>query len=102
MVVLEGGPGTLGTIHSAVAGDNPIPVVIVKSSGRAADLFAFALTISGEIRIANQEGVHEGLMEAIAHLLPELKEEKRKVAYKQILDCLEFERMVRNTFIRFC
>ncbi|XP_078407809.1 transient receptor potential cation channel subfamily M member 2 isoform X2 [Cetorhinus maximus] len=39
-VVLEGGPGTLNTIHSAM--DNGTPCVIVEGSGRVADVLANA------------------------------------------------------------
>ena len=93
LLVLEGGPGTLGTIHSAVTGDNPVPVVVVKSSGRAADLLVYALTLSSEILEANKVGVHAGLMDVVNKIFPGLKD-KGKVAYNQILECLKFKGMV--------
>ncbi|XP_041056739.1 transient receptor potential cation channel subfamily M member 2 isoform X2 [Carcharodon carcharias] len=42
-VVLEGGPGTLNTIHSAM--DNGTPCVIVEGSGRVADVLANAAAL---------------------------------------------------------
>lgn len=96
LLVLEGGPGTVGTIHSAVTGDNPVPVVIVKSSGRAADLFAYALTLSTEILEADEDGVHEGLVQGIETLFQGLNENKLKQVYRQVLECLAFEHMVRT------
>ena len=93
LLVLEGGPGTLGTIHSAVTGDNPVPVVVVKSSGRAADLLVYALTLSSEILEATKVGVHAGLMDKVNKIFPRL-EDKGKVAYNQILECLECKEKV--------
>jgi len=40
LLVLEGGPGTLETVHQAI--QNHTPTVVVKGSGRAADILAFA------------------------------------------------------------
>ena len=40
LLVLEGGPGTLETVHQAIA--NNTPTVLVKGSGRAADILAYA------------------------------------------------------------
>ena len=40
LLVLEGGPGTLETVHQAIL--NNTPTVVVKSSGWAADILAFA------------------------------------------------------------
>ncbi|XP_059823427.1 transient receptor potential cation channel subfamily M member 2 [Hypanus sabinus] len=42
-VALEGGPGTLSTIHSAIS--NGTPCVIVEGSGRAADVLAAAANL---------------------------------------------------------
>ncbi|XP_072117252.1 transient receptor potential cation channel subfamily M member 2 [Mobula birostris] len=42
-VALEGGPGTLNTIHSAIS--NGTPCVIVEGSGRAADVLAAAANL---------------------------------------------------------
>lgn len=39
-VVMEGGPGTLDTVHGSVG--NGTPVVLIKHSGRVADLLVFA------------------------------------------------------------
>ncbi|XP_013398789.1 transient receptor potential cation channel subfamily M member 2 [Lingula anatina] len=49
LVVVEGGPGTIHTVHSAIM--NGTPAVIVDGSGRAADIFAFAYKFSREVVI---------------------------------------------------
>ena len=46
LLVLEGGPNTVATVHAALTQDPPVPVVVIKDSGRAADLLAFAHNIS--------------------------------------------------------
>lgn len=48
-VVLEGGPGTLETVKSAI--QNGTPSVIVEGSGRAADILAYAYNNSKEEEI---------------------------------------------------
>ncbi|XP_064643438.1 transient receptor potential cation channel subfamily M member-like 2 isoform X2 [Lineus longissimus] len=55
-VVLEGGPGTLETVKSAV--ENGTPAVIVRGSGRAADIlgYAFANSRAEEIEVTDQFG----------------------------------------------
>ena len=42
-LVLEGGPNTIRTVHAAITQKPPMPVIIIKGSGRAADLLAFAV-----------------------------------------------------------
>ena len=56
LLVLEGGPGTLETVHQAI--HNNTPSVIVKGSGRAADILAYAYQNSKEeeIEATDQEG----------------------------------------------
>ena len=46
LLVLEGGPNTVATVHAAISQDPAVPVVVIKDSGRAADLLAFAHNIS--------------------------------------------------------
>lgn len=41
-LVLEGGPNTVLTVYEAITQEPPMPVVVIKGSGRAADLLAFA------------------------------------------------------------
>lgn len=41
-LVLEGGPNTIQTVLAAIYNDPPMPVVVIKGSGRAADLIAAA------------------------------------------------------------
>lgn len=56
LLVLEGGPGTLQTVHQAI--QNNTPAVIVKGSGRAADILAYAYQNAKEeeIEACDQEG----------------------------------------------
>ena len=44
--MLEGGPNTVLTVYEAINQDPAVPVVVIKDSGRAADLLAFAHNIS--------------------------------------------------------
>ena len=46
VLVLGGGPNTVATVHAAISQDPAAPVVVIKDSGRAADLLAFAHNIS--------------------------------------------------------
>ncbi len=46
LLVLEGGPNTILTVYEAISEDPAIPVVVIKDSGRAADLLAFAHNVS--------------------------------------------------------
>ncbi|KAL5010117.1 hypothetical protein ScPMuIL_012422 [Solemya velum] len=59
LLVLEGGPGTLETTHEALR--NNTPVVLVKGSGRAADILCYALENSTveEKEVSNKKGVKE-------------------------------------------
>ncbi|KAL4228805.1 Transient receptor putative cation channel subfamily M member 2 [Mactra antiquata] len=56
LLVLEGGPGTLQTVHQAI--QNNTPAVIVKGSGRAADILAYAYQNAKEedFEACDQEG----------------------------------------------
>lgn len=45
-MVLEGGPNTVATVYEAITQDPAVPVVVIKDSGRAADLLAYAHNIS--------------------------------------------------------
>ena len=45
-LVMEGGPNTITTVHAALSQDPPLPVVVIKGSGRAADLLEFACNLS--------------------------------------------------------
>ena len=56
LLVLSGGIGTLDTVHKAI--QNNTPAVIVKGSGRVADILAYAYQNAKEKKIEakNQEG----------------------------------------------
>lgn len=53
LLVLEGGPGTLETVHQAIT--NNTPTVVVKGSGRAADILAYAYQNAKEEEIEAQD-----------------------------------------------
>ena len=58
VLVVEGGPGTVGTVYEAVSKE--IPGVIIKQSGRAADTLVYALTISDQLKALQKTGkVHK-------------------------------------------
>ena len=42
LLVIEGGIQTLGTVLKSVESDPPVPIVVAKGSGRAADILAYA------------------------------------------------------------
>ena len=56
LLVLEGGPGTLETVHQSIK--NNTPAVIVKGSGRAADILAYAYQncVERDFDAQDQEG----------------------------------------------
>ena len=56
LLVLEGGPGTLETVHSAIASNTP--TVSIKGSGKCADIIAFAYQNAREEEVTgcDQEG----------------------------------------------
>lgn len=57
VVMVEGGPGTLKTVYNSVLHNNP--VIIVKGSGRAADIMAYAYqnAIKSDEDEFNKEGI---------------------------------------------
>ncbi|XP_060577769.1 transient receptor potential cation channel subfamily M member-like 2 isoform X4 [Ruditapes philippinarum] len=98
LLVLEGGPGTLETVHQAI--QNNTPSVIVKGSGRAADILAYAYQNSKEeeIEATDQEGKKQKKARRFMDdsLLVEVKEMVEKefkndvdTHVGRIKDCLE-------------
>ena len=102
LLVLEGGPGTLGTVYSAINNKIPVPCVIIGGSGRCADLLAYTMKNSEEIEktMESADGIeHEGLMEVIKETFPEKpKEEDRKAIYEKLIKCVQKKESVRKCY----
>ena len=86
MLVVEGGSGTIETVYGAC--QRSIPVVLIKESGRAADLFAYACEKLPDDYIKNGELIKQNI--------PDLKsddggsvEEKYNYLYQKIRGCME-------------
>ena len=96
LLVLEGGPGTLKTVCGAIDLEPPVPVVIIKDSGRAADVIAYALSnINDELYFQPGE-YHTELWNMMTEVFTELKsEEQKQDAYKKILACVRKKDSVR-------
>lgn len=47
LVVLEGGINTIQTVLKSIESDPPVPIVVAKGSGRAADILAYAYELHG-------------------------------------------------------
>ena len=93
MLVLEGGSGTIETVYGAC--QRCIPVVLIKGSGRAADLLAYACEVFSDDFIKSSEMVHQELTSKIKENFPDLKsddvitaEEKYKDLYEKIRNCM--------------
>ena len=94
LLVLEGGPGTLGTVIGAIEGDHAIPVVIVKGTGRAADLLAYAVTsvdVNSPDSLNDLNSMVEEIFGPEHEVNPSLNLKK---LYDQALLCAEKKHMV--------
>ena len=99
MLVVEGGSGTIETVYGAC--QRSIPVVLIKESGRAADLFAYACEKLPDDYIKNGEMIHQDLMSKIKQNIPDLKsddgdsvEEKYNDLYQKIRGCMKNKKCV--------
>ena len=99
MLVLEGGSGTIETVYGAC--QRSIPVVLIKESGRAADLLAYACEELPDDFIENSEMVHQELMSKIKENFPDLSsddlstvEEKYKDLYEKVRRCMKKKKYV--------
>ncbi|XP_057292178.1 transient receptor potential cation channel subfamily M member 3-like isoform X1 [Hydractinia symbiolongicarpus] len=105
-LLLEGGPKSLETVCEAVAKEPVVPVVIIKDSGRAADVLADVIDRISEDdleRIRDEENMDQNLLDVILKNFKEFvideekdNEEKQKqkknnlkTAYFNVLKCLE-------------
>ncbi|XP_053372803.1 transient receptor potential cation channel subfamily M member-like 2 [Mercenaria mercenaria] len=98
LLVLEGGPGTLETVHQAIK--NNTPSVVVKGSGRAADILAYAYQNSKEEEIAgnDQEGkqqkksrrfMDDSLLVEVGNMVEREFRNDVDTHVQRIKDCLE-------------
>eukprot|EP00794_Sanderia_malayensis_P009473 gene9473-10461_t len=92
LLVLEGGPNTIKTVYEAITQDPAIPVVVIKDSGRAADLLAFSHTISqGEGPLFDMGDVveHKQLLNKVEQTFPEMDQSKCLEVYGDVLKCVQ-------------
>ena len=106
MLVVEGGPGTVETVHGAC--QRSIPVVLIKDSGRAADALAYAYNNLSKDFIENSEIEDKELMSVIKKNFQDIpskdardKEEKFKDLYEKIRGCIKHKKYVSYSH-RFC
>lgn len=92
LLVLEGGPGTLGTIKGSLEGQ--VPVVLIKDSGRAADFLVDVLeNFSQEeldsicaARTGNEKLM--GLVEETFPGNPSKSEEENNKTLRELYNCV--------------
>lgn len=87
LLVLEGGTGTIDTVY--VACQNCIPVVLIKYSGRAIDILAYAYKNLPDDFRENSQKKHEGLMSIIEEKFPKLPSNKVKDIYEKTRGCMK-------------
>ena len=105
--MLEGGFGTIQQVLSAC--QQEIPVVVIKESGRAANVLAYAYENLSDDFLNENAPEHEGLMSLIESNFQESKsddtkpgdekERKLKKLYKDIISCMKKK---RNVSLRYC
>ncbi|XP_066913442.1 transient receptor potential cation channel subfamily M member-like 2 isoform X2 [Clytia hemisphaerica] len=91
-LVLEGGPNTIETVLTAVNSEPPMPVVVIKGSGRAADLIAAAHQLTrGEGPIFEMQEVVErkNLLQMIEKVFSGMSNKKHQDIFKNLLKCVE-------------
>ncbi|CAI9735208.1 transient receptor potential cation channel subfamily M member-like 2 [Octopus vulgaris] len=88
-VMVGGGPGTLKSVYDSISRN--IPVVIVKGSGRAADVLADAYQTVLENVNENSKDITDGKLENIKEIIQKKFEdyEHRKVLIKCVLNFLK-------------
>ena len=105
--MLEGGFGTIQQVLSAC--QQGIPVVVIKESGRAANVLAYAYENLSDDFLNENAQEHEVLMSLIESNFQESKsddtkpgdekERKLKKLYKDIISCMKKK---RNVSLRYC
>ena len=96
LLVLEGGFGTIHQVLSAC--QQEIPVVVIKESGRGANVLAYAHENLSDDFLNQNAQEHEGLMSCIKSNFQELKSDdtnpdeekgkKLKKLYNDIISCM--------------
>ncbi|XP_066912898.1 transient receptor potential cation channel subfamily M member-like 2 isoform X3 [Clytia hemisphaerica] len=105
LLVLEGGVGTIGTVLGSLK--SGVPAVIIKDSGRAADLLGYGLDTFTEEEIdeicSNFDHQNEALREKVEQTFPEVNnprksaeeiEEGFKKAYENVALCLKERKLI--------
>ena len=92
-VMVEGGVGTIDTVWNALK--NNTPCVVIKGTGRCADLLAFAIETKDKIK--NEQELRKTLKEKAKTILKMQASDKKTV--KKIVDglisCLEMKEKIR-------
>ena len=98
--MLEGGLGTIKQVLSACK--QKIPVVVIKGSGRGADILAYAYENLNDDYLKNDEKEHKDLMCLIEKNLLVTQGETHKDVYKDIISCIKEKENVSLKRIVFC
>jgi len=89
LVVLEGGINTIQTVLKSIESDPPVPIVVAKGSGRAADILAYAYELHGaEMRDFPEVVEHEILLMRIQKTFPDCGQEESRQLYKDVVKCV--------------
>ena len=99
LLVLEGGTGTIDTVYEAC--QNCIPVVLIKGSGRATDVLAYAHENLFQGFSHDCQETHEGLISISKEKFPKLPLNKVKDLCEKIRGCMEQSKYV-SWLIKFC
>ena len=86
-LVLEGGKAAIETVYETSQKD--IPVVLIKNSGKAADVLAYAHQHLPDKFIANRKERHPGLQSKIKDTFQISNKRKLNEFYEKIRCCME-------------
>ena len=98
-VMVEGGPGTIDTVRSALI--NGTPCVVIEGSGRAADVLAYAVYISEKLSHADHLSEQikreklEKYIRSKTETLLKLKGRLLDKSVKWIVECLNYKSSIR-------
>ena len=104
LLVLEGGSGTIKQVLSAC--NQKVPVVVIKDSGRGADVLAYAHENLSDDYLNNNGEEHEELMSMIKKNFPEVNLDNTnqkdgqvisaKELYEDIISCIKEKKNVSS------